>query len=119
MFKEALQEIVQRTDGGVAGLLMGLDGIAIESFVTGDEGISIEEVGIEFGSVVQKIGQASESLEAGNTQEVTIQAERLTTLIRMLGNEYFVAITLEPGGNLGKARFLMRTMGPKILAELA
>ena len=43
----------------------------------------------------------------------------MTTLIRTLGDTYFLALTMKPDGNLGKARFLMRTAAPKLIAELA
>jgi len=36
----------------------------------------------------------------------------------VLNDEYFVAMTLAPGGNSGKARFLLRTASSKLLSEL-
>jgi hypothetical protein len=57
-------------------------------------------------------------LEAGDAREVSIQAENLTTVIRLLSPEYFVALTLSPQGNFGKARFLLRTLTPKLLEDL-
>jgi hypothetical protein len=42
----------------------------------------------------------------------------MTTLIRLLNPEYFVAMTIAPGGNFGKARFLLRTLTPKLVDEL-
>ena len=38
--------------------------------------------------------------------------------VRLLSDEYFVAVTLKPSGNLGKARFLLHTRSPKLLADL-
>ena len=43
----------------------------------------------------------------------------MITLIRTLGDTYFLALAIKPDGNLGKGRFLMRTAAPKLLAELA
>ena len=39
-------------------------------------------------------------------------------MIRVLNEEYFVAVTLRPDGNYGKARFLLRTASSKLLSEL-
>lgn len=36
MFNETLREIVEGTEGGVAGLLMGFDGIAVDSWTRED-----------------------------------------------------------------------------------
>ena len=32
MFKEALQTIVEKTDGGLGALIMGADGLSVEEF---------------------------------------------------------------------------------------
>jgi len=40
------------------------------------------------------------------------------TIIRTLGDTYFLALAMKPDGNFGKGRYLMRTAAPKIMAEL-
>lgn len=117
MFKEVLQEVVDNTDGGVAGLLMGYDGIPVDQYVK-DGVFDIETIGMEYSVIVKSIRQAAEMLDVGTAREIAIKSERLTTLIRMLNDDYFVAVTLKPSGNLGKARFLMRTRSTKLLSEL-
>jgi len=118
MFKEQLQAIVDGSDGGIASLLMDSSGIALESYSKDDAPFDINMVGIEFSVVVNSIKRATEMLEAGVAREVAVNTERMTTIIRMLSSEYFLALTIKPEGNLGKARYLMRTAAPKILAEL-
>jgi predicted regulator of Ras-like GTPase activity (Roadblock/LC7/MglB family) len=118
MFREILQEVVENTDGGVAGLLMGFDGIPVDQFVKDDASVDVETVGMEFSVILKSIRQAAELLDAGTAREVAIKAERMITVIRLLNDEYFVAVTLKPSGNLGKARFLMRTRSEKLLSGL-
>jgi predicted regulator of Ras-like GTPase activity (Roadblock/LC7/MglB family) len=120
MFKDALRDIVERTDGGLAGLLMDSSGIALETYSKADaaSAFDINNVGVEFGVVLGSIKRAAEMLEAGTTQEVAINTDKLVTIIRMLGESYFLALTLRPDGNFGKGRYLMRTAAPKLLAEL-
>jgi hypothetical protein len=36
----------------------------------------------------------------------------------MLSDEYFVALAVEPGGNVGKARYLLRVSAPKLVENL-
>ncbi|HEU4536516.1 MAG TPA: hypothetical protein VFS00_20465, partial [Polyangiaceae bacterium] len=62
--------------------------------------------------------RAAESLEAGSTHEVAILSDRVMTIIRVVNRDYFLAVALEPGGNVGKARYLLRTAAPAILREL-
>ncbi len=118
MFLESLREIVDETEGGVAGLIMDSEGIPVESYARDDAGLDIMTIGIEFGVVLGSIKRAAESLEAGRTREVSIGTEKMITIIRTLGDTYFLAIAIRPDGNLGKGRFLMRTAAPKLLAEL-
>jgi predicted regulator of Ras-like GTPase activity (Roadblock/LC7/MglB family) len=118
MFRDALREIVDKTEGGVAGLIMDSEGIAVESYARDDAPFDITTIGIEFGVVLGSIKRAAESLEAGKANEVAIGTERVVTLIRTLGESYFLAVAMRPDGNLGKGRYLMRTVAPRLLAEL-
>ncbi|MBT8452182.1 MAG: hypothetical protein KJO40_09480 [Deltaproteobacteria bacterium] len=118
MFKEILQDLVDRTDGGVAGLLMASDGIAVDQYSKGDGPFDIEAVGMEYSVVLKGVQRAGEMLDTGETNEVSVQTERLTTVVRMLTEEYFVALAVAPGGNVGKARYLLRTSAPKLLENL-
>jgi predicted regulator of Ras-like GTPase activity (Roadblock/LC7/MglB family) len=118
MFRDALREIVDKTEGGVAGLIMDSEGIAVETYTREDAPLDITTVGIEFGVVLGSIKRAAESLDAGKTREVAIGTDKVITLIRTLGDAYFLALAIRPDGNLGKGRFLMRTAVPKLLVEL-
>ena len=119
MFKETLRDLVEGTEGGLAGLVMDSSGIALESYVkVGDSPFDINAIGIEFGVVIGQIKRAAEMLEAGTANEIAVGTDRLITLIRTLGDTYFLALAITPGGNFGKGRYLMRTAAPKLMAEL-
>jgi len=64
------------------------------------------------------IRKASEMLEAGTANEVAIATDKMITIIRTLGNDYFLALAITPEGNFGKGRYMMRIALPKLLAEL-
>jgi predicted regulator of Ras-like GTPase activity (Roadblock/LC7/MglB family) len=118
MFQEALREIVDKTEGGVAGLIMDSEGIAVDSYAREGAPFDITTVGIEFGVVLGSIKRAADSLEAGKTNEIAINTEKMITIIRTLNDTYFLALTMRPDGNLGKGRYMMRTAAPKLIAEL-
>ena len=121
MFVEALKDVVENTEGAIAGLLMDVEGIPLEAYVK--EGTTapfdIEVVGAEFSVIVKSVQRTVESLEAGTTREVSVQAERVVTLIRVLNDEYFLALALNPTGSIGKGRYMLRINAPKLLAELS
>jgi predicted regulator of Ras-like GTPase activity (Roadblock/LC7/MglB family) len=119
MFQDVLRELVERTDGAIASLLMGFDGITVDSYSRLPATLNVESVGSEYSVVLGQIKQAAAMLDLGSTQEVAVQAENMTTVIRLLNEEYFVAVALEPAGNFGKARFLMRVQAPRLLERLS
>ncbi len=118
MFREALQGVVEGTDGGLAGVLMDFEGIALETYVKQEAGMDIEAVGAEVSVVVKAIQRATEMLDAGDTKEVSFKSERMVTLIRVVNEMYFLALTMKPDGNFGKGRFMLRTTAPRLLSEL-
>ncbi|MSP16786.1 MAG: hypothetical protein EXR73_09290 [Myxococcales bacterium] len=121
MFKEALQGIVENVDGGLAGLVMGFDGIAVDSFTRagrGQPGVDVNTMGMEFSFVLGQVRKAAQVLELGDLGEVSIRTERMTLVVRVLTPQYFLALVLAPDGNLGKGRYLMRLAAPRLQQEL-
>ncbi len=118
MFQENLNRLVTESDGGVAGLLMGFDGIAVDSYIAPSSGIDINTVGMEFSFILTQVRKAAEILEVGAVQELVIRTEKLTVLMRVVNTEYFIALAMLPEGNFGKGRYLLRLVMPKLQEEL-
>jgi predicted regulator of Ras-like GTPase activity (Roadblock/LC7/MglB family) len=118
MFQEALQKVVQGTDGGVAGLLMDFEGIPLATYAREDATLDIEAVGAEISVIVKAIQRASEMLDAGATHEVAVRTDKMVTIIRVLNENYFLALSMNPDGNFGKGRFMLRVAAPRIVDEL-
>lgn len=118
MFKETLREMLDRCDGGLAGALMGFDGIAVDSYTAPESSRDGETVGMELSHVLSQIRTAAESLEAGGLEEVTVRTSRLAVVLRTLTEDYFLALALRPDGNIGKGRYLARITAPKLQKNL-
>jgi predicted regulator of Ras-like GTPase activity (Roadblock/LC7/MglB family) len=118
VFTEHLKTVVDQVDGGIGGLIMGLDGIAVDSYVADGNKMDITTLGMEFSFILGQVKKASEILRLGGVNEVTIRAESLYLVVRMINPEYFLAVVLSADGNFGKCRFLMRLAQPRLLAEL-
>ena len=119
MFQAVLKEVVENTEGGLATLLMDFEGIAVDSYSKPGAPFDITTIGAEFSVVLKSIQRAAEMLEAGAMGEVAIQSEKVTTLIRVINESYFVAFSMSPDANLGKARYLLRVKAPLLLKELS
>ena len=118
MFRENLQKMIDRVDGGLAGILMGFDGISVESYARDDASTDIQTVGMELAHVISQVRRAAELLEVGGLREITVRADQLVVIVHVLNQEYFVACALRPEGNSGKARYLLRLLAPQIQSEL-
>ena len=119
MFKNILRDVVENTDGALASILMGYDGITVESYSGSKATVDMETVGSEYSQVLNQVKQAAQMLDFGTAKEVAVQAENMVTVMRMLNDEYFVALAIKPTGNIGKGRFLLRLQSGKILETLA
>jgi predicted regulator of Ras-like GTPase activity (Roadblock/LC7/MglB family) len=112
-FASILQEIVDGCGGGLAAALMGADGIPIEQVeASGDvreaPGNGIDVLGVEFGRILDEMRKASDSVSGGALEEVSIRLANLWVLMRVVDEETYLVLAIEPDGNAGKARFLMR-----------
>jgi predicted regulator of Ras-like GTPase activity (Roadblock/LC7/MglB family) len=118
MFQNVLKDIVENTDGAVASVLMGFDGITVDSYVVDSSELNVETIGMEYTVALSQIRQAAELLEMGTAREVAVQAENMTTVMRLLNDEYFIALAILPSGNFGKGRFLLRTHAQQLVENL-
>jgi predicted regulator of Ras-like GTPase activity (Roadblock/LC7/MglB family) len=119
MFRDTLQKMVDRLEGGVAGILMGSDGIAVDSYTReGQNELDIQTVGMELAHAIAQMRKAVERLDMGQAAEITVRAEKFVVLVHVLSDEYFVACAVRPEASFGKARYLMRLTAPQIRAEL-
>jgi predicted regulator of Ras-like GTPase activity (Roadblock/LC7/MglB family) len=117
LFAETLRKVVDNVDGALAAVIMGLDGIPVDSYVRNDR-VDVTTVGMEFSFIIGQIKKAGESLQVGGLEELSVKAQRLVLVCRMVSPQYFVAIAMAPEGNFGKARFLARMATPALVAQL-
>ena len=118
MFNKILNSIVEETGGGIGAILMGYDGIAVAQVSREVEGLDLSLVTVEFVSALQEIRKAVGILKLGNLEEVTIKTEKFQTIVRVLNEEYFIALTVDEQGNLGKGRYLLNRERNNLLAAL-
>ena len=97
---------------------MGLDGIPVDTYVRDNGAMDVNTLGMEFSYILTQVKKAGKILELGHVREFSIKAETLVLVIRMLNDEYFLAVVLASDGNFGKARFLMRVAEPRLVSEL-
>ena len=130
MFRDTIKKLVDRLEGGVGGVLMGFDGITVESYGRDGTGAlaDIQAIGIEFAHLIAQSRRTAQALSIGHLRELTFRTDRLTVLVQILNKDYFVACAFLSSGaasidgangeKMGRARYLMRITAPRIEAEL-
>ena len=118
MFAETLKKVVDNVEGGIAAVIMGLDGISVDTYIKLPERVDVNTVAMEFSFILSQVRKAGESLAVGNLEELSVKAQRLLLVCRMISSQYFVAIVMAPEGNFGKARYLARLAQPALVAQL-
>ena len=58
------------------------------------------------------------NMQVGSLEELSVKAQRLLLVCRMISPQYFIAIVMAPEGNFGKARYLARLAQPALVAQL-
>ena len=102
MFCDTIKKLVDRLEGGVGGVLMGFDGITVDSYAREVvEGIAdIQTIGLEFAHLLGQVRRTADSLNIGLTRELAFRTDKLTVLVHILNKDknYFVACAfLSPG----------------------
>jgi predicted regulator of Ras-like GTPase activity (Roadblock/LC7/MglB family) len=118
VFAETLKKVVDNVDGGIAAVIMGLDGIPVDSYVRLNDRVDVNTVGMEFSFILTQVRKAGDSLQVGGLEELAVKAQRLILICRMISPQYFVAIAMAPEGNFGKCRYLVRLATPALVAQL-
>ena len=118
MFAETLKKVVDNVEGGIAAVIMGLDGISVDTYIKLADRVDVNTVAMEFSFILSQVRKAGESLAVGNLEELSVKAQRLLLVCRMLSPQYFIAIVMAPEGNFGKARYLARLAQPALVAQL-
>jgi predicted regulator of Ras-like GTPase activity (Roadblock/LC7/MglB family) len=117
-FETILREIARNCPGCIGVALMGGDGIPIAEAggQPGDDELSL--LGVEFGRVLEEARKVADAVDGGAFEELVVSMARVQVALRPVDPETFLVIALDPDGNLGKARYLMRRALPDVRAQL-
>lgn len=119
-FREHLENVVKQVDGALACSVMGFDGISVETVQQGGEAeeLDLNTTWVEFANLLGQLKNAAELLKTGQVSEVSVNSEKVLTLMRLVSPEYFLVLALRADGNYGKGRYVLRITAPKVRAEL-
>jgi len=116
-FNRVVADMVENVPGGIAGVLMANDGISVAEYLKAGEDLDIHSLGVEYTHILKEIKTASDLLEAGLLDEVTISTSSVIVILRLINDEYLIALVISSDGNAGRARYMLRLISSDLSEE--
>ena len=118
-FRAHLESVVNQVDGALACSVMGFDGISVETFQKDEAGeLELNGAWVEYANLLTQLKNAADVLKTGAVTELSVNSDRVMTIIRLVSQDYFLVLALKAEGNYGKGRYVLRVTAPKVKAEL-
>jgi predicted regulator of Ras-like GTPase activity (Roadblock/LC7/MglB family) len=115
-FTDTLKEAVNRVDGAVSAMIIGIDGMPVEEY-TVKKFLNLEDVSAESAQMMKDISAAAENLGLGEAKEFSIVSDLCGIIMRKINPDYYFALIILPDGNYGKGRFILRSLLPALQEE--
>ncbi len=115
-FLEVLKETVDKVDGAVSAMIIGIDGISVQEY-SSQKIIDLTGLSAEASAMLKDISTAADNLGLGEAKEFSIISDKCGIIMRKINSEYYLALVIKPDGNYGKGRFILKTAIPKIEGE--
>jgi len=118
-FRAHLESVVNQVDGALACSVMGFDGISVETYQKDEAGeLELNGAWVEYANLLTQLKNAADVLKTGAVTELSVNSDKVLTIIRLVSPEYFLVLALRAEGNYGKGRYVLRVTAPKVRAEL-
>ncbi len=112
--QSAVTELLGACPGAVGAAIVDPDGIPV---VIQPREAALEEAGAELALVVRDVERAERELDHGRLQQLTVRSDRTVLVVTLMNAGYCLLLQMEPGGLIGKGRFLSRVTGEKLYSE--
>jgi predicted regulator of Ras-like GTPase activity (Roadblock/LC7/MglB family) len=109
--------LVDNVDGALSAAIGGMDGLLIAQYPV--QGQDLTVIAAEKTRVLAQLRQAyNGALAGGKLGELIVVADRLIGYTRLLTDDLFCLIVMNPSGNIGKARLYSDRAAARILEVL-
>jgi predicted regulator of Ras-like GTPase activity (Roadblock/LC7/MglB family) len=110
MFGDVLKQVLDKVEGAIGALIMGLDGIAIEQQIIDPELYDnrLSMIAAAYATLLRNSMRTSNDVGVGQLQEMSVISGNMILVIKLINPEYFLLIALHSDGNIGRARFELR-----------
>ena len=103
--------------GGLGAIIMGKDGLPVDSFKNVDVPYSVDDIAVEYSNVLKEIKKISDAHMAGDIEELCLSTNISKILLKPINDDYFMALAIGKEVYLGKAMFALRRAVAKVKEE--
>jgi predicted regulator of Ras-like GTPase activity (Roadblock/LC7/MglB family) len=117
MFKQKLTRVVSNVEGAHGCMLIGFDGIAIDSVFNGEELPQLSAIAVELSNLLDKFRRL-QVYDVGEVNEVSLTTGDITTLARVVADEYLLILAVPKHADVGRGQTMLRLIAPFVEREM-
>ena len=120
MFQPLLRSALDQVEGSLACVLMGLDGIAVDSASTGSlpGQHDARALATEYAEHVRRLKTTLAYTGQGALAETRIASEQFQVVALLLNQDYFLLLLMGTDAFAGKGSFVLRSLAPAVTQQL-
>lgn len=118
MFKQKLTRVVGNVDGAIGCMLIGFDGISIDSVFTENEIPQMGAIAVELSNLLDKFRRL-QIYDIGEVNEVAITAGNITTVAHVVAEEYLLILAMSKDADVNRGQTMLRLIAPFVESEMA
>ena len=115
--EEILESLVKGVDGATAAFVGSNDGLLIEQYPR--DGQDYSSLAAQWTNVLVALTHVSSGLKAGSLKETMMMSEHRLAYVRLINQEFFCVVIMNPSGNIEKARSLSQQVSQNLLEVFA
>lgn len=117
MFKQKLTSVVSNVDGSIGCLLIGFDGIPIDTVYRDEELPQMSAIAVELSNLLDKFRRL-QIYDVGEVNELSITAGSVTALAKVVADEYLLILAMNAEADVNRGQTMLRLICPFVEREM-
>lgn len=118
MFKEKLSRVIDNVAGSLGCLLIGFDGIPIDSIYRDNNEIpQMSAISVELSNLLDKFKRL-QVYDLGEVNELSLTAGNVTMLARVVAEEYLLVLAMHAEADVNRGQTMLRLIAPFVEREM-
>ena len=113
-FRAVLKEVIKAVPGSLIAMVVGRDGIIVDSYQNAAIGLDREIIGAEYSGVVSEVHKQISILKLDELKDVTVCSDMFTVVAHIISHDYYFVVFLNSQANEGLARYKTRVCSLKL-----